>query len=180
MKFQFKMMISGLLIVLFTIDQSLVCAEYSEVLDKPLQEIYVQEHKATHEPLVTIADTGGLGSRYDFLNHPKKISRPDYEMLDPRIKSGDIAYDGPVSNRKKVYYFAAGMAATGVVAGTMIPVSAVSAGTATTGAGAYAAGGAAVAASSVGFSSWRSKSEPEEENFSHTHEAVLMRLAKQE
>jgi hypothetical protein len=175
MKLRCAMTMFGLV---FFLVNGLTFAEYSEVLDEPAQEIYIQEHKVTHEPLVTLANEDGLGSRYEFLKNPQKISRPDYIMLDHQLKSGDIPYDGPVSNRKKVYYFAAGMAATGVLAGTLIPVSAVSAGTATTGAGAYAAGGAAVAASSVGLSSWKSKPDLQEENFSHTHEAVLIRLAK--
>jgi len=115
----------------------------NEVLPEPPVVVEVREHPKTGIPYVSIVDPRrpkGL-----FSGEIKKYNRPDYRMLDPKVKPRDVKYDGPVSDRKKVYIFAGALAAGGVAGYAALPVAAASGGAAT-GAGAYAAASAAVTA----------------------------------
>ena len=92
--------------------------------------------------LVIIPEGNGESHSY-FRPEQKQYSRPDYRLLDPGFKKGKILYDGPYSDRTKVYVLAGALAAGGVLGAALAPAAAV--GAASTGSGAYAfAGGSAV------------------------------------
>ncbi len=126
----------------------------SVVMEETPTQVIVREHPRTGKPYVSIVSNQGLvpsdplqklqGAHY---------SRPDYRMLDPKIKSGKIPYEGPVIDRKKVYILAASLATVGVAGGTAIAAAAPAASAAAAGsgagAGAYAAAGAAVAGGTI-------------------------------
>ena len=120
----------------------------SEVIEETSTQVVVREHPQTGKPYVSIIPAGAIPQDL-FANPRKKFSRPDYRMLDPKIKSGVLPYDGPVSDRKKVYLLAASLATIGLAGGS-VGLAAASAATTTPAsgsAGAYygAAGAVAVA-----------------------------------
>lgn len=146
----------------------------SEVVPESSTHVSIQENASTGKPLVTITADGRAGSRYEFLKNPQNISRPDYAMLDPNRKTSDFNYDGPYSSRTKVYVFAASVAAAGLAAGTLLPVSATAGGAAGS-AGAFAAAGTAVAAAPLATAYIRSRPDPNQNDFEHKAETVLIR-----
>lgn len=125
---------------------ALGAAEENEVFGPTDTEVAVREHPKTGKPYVTIVGKDGARLHPSMTGPVKLVARPDYRMLDPKVKKGEIPYDGPVSDRKKVYALAGTLAVTGVVAGTAV-IAAAPAATgagAAGGAGIYGAAGAAV------------------------------------
>ena len=122
---------------------AVLCA--SEVLEKTPTKIAVQHHPRTGKPYVTVVDHGRVLSDPAFPPEERQLQRPDYRYLDPQVKKGEVLYQGPVSDRRKIYVFAAGLAVLGTAGSLALPVTAVS-GAAGGGAGAYAAAGSAVTA----------------------------------
>jgi len=131
----------------------------SEVLPESGTRVVVREHPATRKPYVVITDK--LANGETPVRGPQG-SRPDYRMLDHKRKNGEIPYDGPVSSRKKVYIFAAGLAATGIVSSVALPVAAVTGSGASGGAGAYGVAGGAVAAGTVSTAWAKSRPDPKD------------------
>lgn len=122
----------------------------SEIVEQTQTKVIVREHPKTGRPYVSIV-SAEAAIHDPFANLGKKYPRPDYRMLDPKIKAKDIPYEGPYSNRKKVYALAATLATVGTVggvAGLAVAPAATGAG-ASGGAGAFAVGGGAVAAGTV-------------------------------
>lgn len=155
---------------------ALSAAEGNEVLAPTNTKVAVREHPKTGKPYVTIVGPEGP-SRNNPLSAPVKvISRPDYRMLDPKVKSGEIPYDGPVSDRKKVYALAGTLAVTGVVSGVAVAAAAPAAtGAAAGGAGIYGAAGAAVitgTASGVWLKSRPTKEERENFDFKSSSKEI--------
>ncbi len=117
----------------------------SEVFRETNSQVIVREHPKTGKPYVVITPAG-VTSETVFFPSSKKFSRPNYRMLDPKVKSGQIPYDGPYSDSKRIYIFAATMAtlgAGGLVGAAMLPATGTAA--ATGGAGYLAAGGVVAA-----------------------------------
>ena len=85
-------------------------------------DVKVRNHPLTGIPYVGIVSKTAPGAGNILFPEYKKVSRPDYRMLDCKMKSGEIPYDGPTSNRTKVYVFAASLATAGVLGGTLLPV----------------------------------------------------------
>lgn len=144
----------------------------SEVLPGGSAQIAVREHPRTGKPFVAI--TSGQNKNRDVFSAQKKMmKRPDYRMLDPKVKSKDTGYEGPVSDRKKVYILAASLATIGTVGGTAIIAAAPAAtGTgAAGGAGVFAGAGAGVAAGTLGGTYAAAKTDDKKENFSHAWES---------
>ncbi len=144
----FKLLIS--LFLSLTLVFGHVYAEDTEVLPKTNTKVVVREHPKTGEPYVAIvaaseADRGG-----PFAGMKRISIRPDYRMLDPKIKSGTIPYEGPYSSRKKVYMFAASMAALGIGGAALLPVAPATGAGAAGGVGAFAGAGAGVVAGTAG------------------------------
>ena len=133
----------------------------NEVLVEPPAEVVVREHPKTGFPYVSIIDPNK--PRAQFSGDMKKYNRPDYRMLDPKVKPRDVKYDGPVSDRKKVYILAGALAAGGVAGYAALPVAAASGGAAT-GAGAYAAASAAVTAGTFS-THWAMKHDDRPDDF---------------
>lgn len=142
----------------------------NEILKPSATTVIIREHPKTGKPYASIAKSGFENENP--LPSGKKISiRPDYRMLDPKVKSGEIPYEGPTSDRRKVYAFAAGLAALGtaggVIAATALPATTASAG-ATGGAGVFAGAGVAVTAGTAGAVHLASKEDPKKpEDFKH-------------
>ncbi len=135
------------LLALFTFLYQLAYA--SEVFQETNSQVIVREHPKTGKPYVVIAPAG-MTSETAFFPSSKKFSRPDYRMLDPKVKSGQIPYDGPYSDSKRIYIFAATMAtlgAGGLAGAAALPATGTAA--ATGGAGYLTAGGAVAAGTTV-------------------------------
>ena len=93
------------------------------------------------------------------------------------MKSGQIPYEGPYSDRKKVYLFAATLATVGTVGGIAVIAAAPAAtgvGASGGGAGAYLAGGAAVTAGTVAGSVAVTRPHPHSDDFRHESQARLL------
>ena len=84
-----------------------VFAEEQEVLQEGVAKVFVREHPQTGKAFVSLRREGATQDL--FKGFVKREIRPDYKMLDAKTRSGDAPYDGPVSDRKKVYIFAATM-----------------------------------------------------------------------
>ena len=157
------------LIVPFILNFSNLSALYSsEVLEETRTQVLVREHPKTGKPYVSITSFGESNTKDPFEKLRSKISRPDYRMLDPNVKPGQIPYEGPYSSAKKVYIFAATLATLGVAGGAIglaVAPAAATASGAASGGGALIAGGSAVAAGSAGSVVLASKSDPKRDDF---------------
>lgn len=145
-----------------------------EIISQTPTEVIVREHSQTGKLFVSIVDQGKGSEVRPWREVSKKYSRPDYRMLDHRVKKGEYSYDGPVSDRKKVYILAASLTAAGVTAavvGPAIAPAAASTGGASGGAGAFALGGGAVISGTAGAVSYKSRPDPERDFFLQTSES---------
>ncbi len=148
----------------------------SEVVDTTHTQVVVREHPKTHRPYVSIVSNDEPVPRDPFTGQRKSYSRPDYRMLDPKVKNGEIFYDGPSSDNKKIYIFAASLMTIGVVGGAVGMAAAPAAtGATASGGGAYLAAGSAVAGSAAAAGVISSKSS-DNEKYKHESESLLVRL----
>jgi hypothetical protein len=96
----------------------------------------------------------------------KAVTRPDYRMLDPNVKEGQIPYEGPFSDRRKVYLFAATLMTVGAVGGAVGTAAApAAAGAGAAGGGGYLAAGAAGTGAGVAGAHLATKENPEDDEF---------------
>ena len=136
-----------------------------EVIPETQTEVVVREHPQTGQTYVSVTKVG-TAPRKIFQREQKKFQRPDYRMLDPHVSPKSVGYDGPVSDRTKVYVLAGTLAAAGVTAYAVLP-SAAAVGGAAAGGGFYAAAGAAVAAGTLS-THWVMARSNSPEDFKHT------------
>ncbi|MDD5218694.1 MAG: hypothetical protein PHN49_10885 [Candidatus Omnitrophica bacterium] len=142
----------------------------SEVLQETSTKVAVKVNPKTGKSYVSIVGADAVLPAHAVVIDGKLAQRPDYRMLDPKMKPGDVPYEGPYSNRTKVYVLAATLATVGTVSG-IAAASAIPATTAATsaagagGAGVYAAGGAAVATGTVSTAWLASRPKPNDEDF---------------
>jgi hypothetical protein len=147
-----------------------VHAAENEVIPESGAKVYVREHPQTGKPFVTLS--AGQVARDPFPGFTRREIRPDYRMLEANSKG--IAYDGPVSDRKKVYIFAATMITLGVAGGVVtaaIPASAAAGAGSGAGTG-ILAGGAVVANAVAADIVLESQIKPGEENYVHEGKTV--------
>lgn len=150
----------------------------AEVMDVTHTQVVVRQHPKTGKPYVSIVPEGKVPPD-PFTGQKQSYIRPDYRLLDPKVKSGDIPYDGPVSDRKKVYVFAATLMTVGTVGGAAgMAAAPVGAGSAAGGAGAYVGAGAAVAGTTAAASIAASKKRPWDDDYEHISESALVRNEK--
>jgi hypothetical protein len=141
----------------------------NEILQDSGAKVYVREHPQTGKPFVSLR--AGEPAQDPFKGFTKREIRPDYKMLEADSKG--VPYDGPVSDLKKVYVFAATMmtlGVAGVVVTAALPVAAA-AGASTTGTGVLA-GGAVVATGVAADLVVESQIKPGEEHYIHEGKAV--------
>lgn len=144
-----------------------VLAAEDEVIRDSGARVFIREHPQTGKPFVTLRKEDD--PRDLFKGFMKREVRPDYRMLDARVKSGEVPYDGPVSDRKKVYIFAATMMTLGVAGGiatVAMPAGAAAGGVAGN-TGLLGAGALATAAGTAGTVAVKSHIAPGEENYVH-------------
>lgn len=144
----------------------------SEVIQEVPTQVVVRKNPKSGKPYVVVTKPENA-AKDPFESIRKKTSRPDYRMLDPKMKSGQIPYDGPVSDRTKVYVLAATLAAAGTVSGVAV-IAAAPAATgagATGGAGLLAGSGAGVAAGTFGIAEWAKRPDPKQDDFTHTSQS---------
>ena len=144
----------------------------SETLPETSSQVIVRDHPRTGRPYVVITD--GVQKMNPFEKLPVLTrTRPDYAMLDPKIKRGKVPYQGPVSDRKKVYVFAATIATLGAAGGTAI-IAAAPAATgvgSSAGAGAYALAGTGVASGTVSTAWLKTRPDPDKDKIEHGFES---------
>ncbi|MDP3921033.1 MAG: hypothetical protein Q8R76_09560 [Candidatus Omnitrophota bacterium] len=151
-------------------------ADSSEVIEESNADVRVRNHPKTGNPYVTIVDT----REPDLDRIPKPelgpLVRPDYRMLDPDVRPSDVGYQGPVSDRKKVYILAASLAAAGTAAGAIgLATAPVATGAASAGgAGTFAAAGSAVTAGTISTALIQSRPDREKDDYSHESESRLI------
>ncbi len=149
----------------------------SEVLEKTDTAVVVREHPKTGKPYVVITNQNQwVPGTPKGARHLLRLLRPDYRMLDPKQKN--IPYEGPVSNRKKIYALAATLAAGGTAAGLAIPTTAAA--SAAGGGAGYAAAGSGVAAGTISTSLAASQPKPEEEYTREANSQLQETNAKQD
>ena len=146
-----------------------------EVLPETKTRVVVREHVKTGESYVSVVSVEKEKPENPLGPPQKKILRPDYRMLDPDVRSGEIPYEGPVSDSTRVYLFAASIATLGVVAGLAVPVAAATgAGAAAGGAGALAGAGTAVGVGSISAAFLSSRPDPNRDDFIHESASRLI------
>lgn len=150
--------------------QDIETRESRAVNELPAQgkyEVRILENPNMKKPFVVIGYRDVAPSPH--LTGPSgKYSRPDYRMLDYRTKPKDVGYDGPVSDRTKVYVFAATVAASGLVVASTLPVAAASASASAAGGGiAFTAAGTAVAVGTVSSALLAQRPDPNRDSFIH-------------
>ena len=140
----------------------------SEVIEDTHTRVVVREHPKTGKPYVSIVSADKPLSEDPFAGMRGKMSRPNYRMLDPKVKPGEIPYEGPYSSSTKIYVFAATLATLGVAGGAIgmaaIPASAATTGAASGGA-AYVAAGSAVAVGTVAATEIATRPNPKGDDF---------------
>ena len=146
----------------------------SEVLEETNTRVVVRQHPRTGKPYVSIVREGEE-AKDPFAGARRNYSRPDYRMLDPKVKSGAVPYEGPYSDKTKIYVFAATLATLGVASGAAVIAAAPAAtgAAASGGAGAYLAGGTAVVAGSVAETEIAMKPGSKKEDYKHRAESKL-------
>lgn len=164
------------LLILALIAPQLFAAQsaQSEVIEETNTRVVVRAHPKTGRPYVSIA-ASDPAIPDPFADQKKNSRRPDYRMLDPNVKSGEIPYEGPYSDRRKVYALAAGLAAAGVAGALAIPITPVTGAGASAGAGGFAGAGAGVAAGTVAVTTAATRSN--NANFTHESETRLQKDA---
>ena len=112
----------------------------NEVFERTQTRVVVRVHPKTGKPFVSIV-SADANHQSGYFTRPAVVNRPDYRMLEPKVKAGDVPYHGPVSDRRKVYVLAGTLAALGAAGGVIGTVApAASSGGAASGAGLYAGG----------------------------------------
>ena len=166
------------LILIPILNCAAIAKEAGEEVFKPVQtQVIVRDHPRTGKPYVVIAVEGAAPDPFQTLRGKIQM-RPDYRMLNPHMKSGQIPYQGPVSDRKKVYIFAASIATIGVAGGVGI-IAAAPAATgagASGGAGAYALAGTGVAAGTISTALAKTRPDPDKDRVTHDSESHLEKL----
>lgn len=141
-----------------------------EVLGERKARVVIRNHPKTGRPYVSIVSAETPLAPESF-EEPPSLVRPDYRLLDPKVKSGEIPYAGPVTDRKKVYILAAALAGLGVAGGVAgLSVAASSAGGSASGAGAYA-GGAALTGSGSAAAALKARTDDSADEFSRAAES---------
>jgi hypothetical protein len=156
----------SLVLVVFLFAGHLFAAE-NEMLQESGTKVFIREHPQTGKPFVSLRKEGSAQDL--FKGFVKREFRPDYRMLDAKTKSGEVPYDGPVSDLKKVYIFAATMMTLGVAGGIVtvaMPVGAAASGM-SGGTGLLGAGAVTVVAGTAGTVALKSHLAPGEENYIH-------------
>jgi len=162
--------------ILFGAPHVSFAVEVTEVLPQTRTQVIVREHPKTGESYVSIISSDIRDPVDPFTNQREKYARPDYRYLDHRIKKGEIDYDGPTSDRTKVYVLAATLATVGVVSGVAI-IAAAPAATgagAAGGAGVLAGVGVGVAAGTVSTAMLQSRPDPEQDDYEHISVSQLL------
>ena len=144
----------------------------SEVIEETRTQVIVREHPKTGKSYVSIVSADNPDPKDPFTGQRQKFSRPDYRLLDPQIKAKDIPYEGPYSDRKKVFLFAASIAAVGAAGGIAgLAATPAAAGAGASGpAGAYMAGAGAVAGTAAA-ASVHATTGSGKDNFIHRSES---------
>jgi hypothetical protein len=149
-----------------------------EIQDSTHTRVAVKKHPKTGKPYVTILPENAAPGDAEIISGTvttsgqKEPARPDYRLLDWKVKNGAVAYDGPSSDRTKIYIFAASLATLGVVSGAAVmavaPAAAATGASASgAGAGVYAVGGAAVTAGTVSTALIQTKPDAKQDDYDH-------------
>ena len=157
-------------------EQEMITPE-SEVFEATHTKVLVREHALTREPYVSIVAPDVQTEREIMPGEEHSLTRPDYRMLSYKVKAGDIPYDGPYSDRRKVYIFAGTMIAAGVataVVGAVAPAAAT-AGVASAGSvAAYSTAGTAVGVVTLSSTLLKMRPDPHRDDFTHTSKVRLI------
>lgn len=157
-------------LILSMIPESLPAME-NEVIPESGAKVYVREHPQTGKPFVSLRSEALTQDL--FQGFTRREIRPDYKMLDADAKG--IPYDGPASDRTKVYVFAATLitlGAAGAVVTAALPVTAAAGAGASGGTGLLGTGAVAIVAGTAGTIAVESHIKPGEEHYQHTAESV--------
>ena len=130
--------------------------------------VVVHEHPQTGRPYLCIVKAG-TPPRKIFYGPRKKFKKPNYRLLDPHVSPKEAGYDGPSSDRTKIYVLAGALAAGGVAAYAALPVSATAglpAGSLAGGAALYAGAGAAVTTGTLSLH-WAMTQTDRPDDFTH-------------
>ncbi len=140
-----------------------------EILQESRAEVVVIENKMSGKPLVCIKENAQPIRPY-LQSLAREVKRPDYRLLDYRTKSGEISYEGPSSDRTKIYVFAATIATLGVVSGAAVgavAASSAAAGGASSGGAGLVAVGTTLSAGTVSAALQTSKPDPNRDSYIH-------------
>lgn len=147
-------------------------AKENEVIKPTGPRVFIREHPQTGKPFVSLRRDGNAPDL--FKGFVKREVRPDYKMLDAKTKSGEVPYDGPVSDKKKVYIFAATMMTLGVAGGIVtaaMPAGAAAAG-ASGGTGLLGTEAVMIVAATAGTVAVKAHIAPGEENYIHDAKTI--------
>ncbi len=142
---------------------------FASEVTKEKTRVIIREHPKTGKSYVSIISTETSEPPDPFTGQRGRVIRPDYRLLDSKIKSGAIPYEGPVSDKTKIYIFAASLMTLGAVSGALVLAAAPAAtgAAASGGAGAYLAGGTAVVAGSAAAVGIATAPDKNKEDYEH-------------
>ena len=167
--------LSSLLLVCFTLSVFHISLSASEVIEDTHTNVIMREHPKTGRPYVSIVSSDVPVPEDPFAKFRQISKRPDYRMLDPKVKPGEIPYEGPYSDSKKIYIFAATLAALGTAGGAIgLAAIPVSTGAAASGGGAYLGAGSAVAVGSAAGVVVKTNVSSKQDDFVQTSKSELL------
>jgi len=180
-----KLFICGLIFLLSS--SGLISAELGEMPDvaitlKPESEtiiaqdnqVIVREHPKTKRPYVTIASGDTEIEEHTITMPSDTVSRPDYRILSYRVPKDIPPYNGPYSDRTKVYVFAGALIATGIATAAVGAAAPAAVGAASSGGGAYAVAGTTVGVTTLATALLKARPDPDEDEFTHTSNTRLV------
>jgi len=163
---------------LLTVSWGVSLEAASEVLENTPTKVTVKKHPKTGKPFVVIVAANAPEAEEAPAGREETAARPDYRLLDPKTRAREVNYQGPVSDRTKVYVLAASLATLGAVGGVAssaaIPAGAAASTGSAGGAGAFAAARTAVAAGTVSTAWLKTRPRPDTDEFTRQSESRVL------
>jgi len=163
----------ALLLLRLMLPGNAICATNEVLVVSPTQ-VVMRQHPKTGKAFVSIVSAEAPEAGNLLAASGGTLLRPDYSLLDPNVKASDVPYEGPYSDRRKIYVFGVTLATIGVTGGVAGMALAPTAGTAVGGGGAYLAAGGALMTGAVSTAVIKTKPRVGEDDFKHTSESVVL------
>jgi hypothetical protein len=141
---------------------------------RPGVQVVVRVAPGTQRPFVSIVSDAAATEERFIASSETGRGRPDYRMLAYTVPRDTPLYEGPYSDRTKVYILAGALMTTGIATAAIGAAAPAALGAASSGAGAYAAAGTAVGVTTLATALIKARQHPDEHDFTHTSQTRLI------